>query len=253
MRGQLSSRAALGWWVKVSLLTWRRPVMKPRMLLMLAGMLAGLTVPALAQEKLSAPAPVEQPPPEKAPPPKELPSPTPLVGLPAPCCAECEHPTLKILWMNYLLPVQRLVPRDVITTEKRSTLGVATRIEKRCVTEIVFKEQECVKEVPVCTMRPVTETDPHTGKCCTVLKPVTEKKLVKDKVFVAVPEQRIIDVAVPYLTPVEVAVPRRNILFEYRTELKPCGCPVAVPCGAEWLPPRMMAVPPPPCPPPHHP
>jgi hypothetical protein len=187
--------------------------MKTRMLMAMAGMLAGLTLPAAAQEK---PPPI----------PAELP---PLSAPAEPCDAPCEKPGLRVLWQEREIPLQRIVPREVITEQKTTTLEVAYREEKCVVTEVVFKPREVLKPVSRCVLRPVTETDPCTGKCCTVMKPVTEVQMVKDTEFVPVPEQRELVVRVPFLKEVEKVVPHRTVLLEWRNETRREGCPLVIP------------------------
>jgi hypothetical protein len=197
-----------------------------RMLAPVAGILAGLTLPAMAQEELP-------------------PAPPPVAEIPAaPCAPDCERPGIRILWMEHEVPLQRIVPREVITEEKTSTLEVAYREEQRVVCDIVFKPREVMKPVNSCTLQPVTETDPCTGKCCTVMKPVTEVKVVKATEFVAVSEERVVVVKVPYLKPVEKIVPHRNVLLEYRTETRREGCPLAIP---DVVPHERVLVAPKPC------
>lgn len=185
----------------------------------LAGILLGGTLTAAAQEK-GAP---EQPPIEAAPPVVEI-----QVAPCAPelCCPPSDKPGVKILWLEHERPITRLVGREVITEKKFTTLEVQYRTEKRCVTDVVLKPKEVVKEETCTVMKPVEEIDPHTGQCCTVLKPCTETKLVKETCFVAVAEPRTIEVQVPFLKPVEKIVLSRNTVFEYRTEMKKEGCAI---------------------------
>jgi hypothetical protein len=58
------------------------------------------------------------------------------------------------------------------------------------------------------------------------MKPCTEIKLVKETCFVAVPEQREVVVKVPFVKSVEKVVPCKNILLEYRTEMRKEGCAI---------------------------
>src|SRR5947208_2321005 len=101
--------------------------------------LALMALPGFAQEKPPVP-------PERLPPPLDV---KPSVAAPS-CEAPatfppCESP--RVVWMEYEVPIRRLVPREVITEERRPTQEVAYRTENRVIKEIVIKSREVEKEV----------------------------------------------------------------------------------------------------------
>ncbi len=205
------------------------------------GMLAWGAWSSRAQEP--AQLPKELPPPQKEmiPPPEEV---APPAG--PDCHHEKAHPGVKVLWLEHEHPIQVLVPREVITEQKRPTLEVFYREEKRKVTEMVVKEKQEPREIPFTTMKPCTEICPSTGHPITVMKPFTEMRTVKETVFCAVPEEREIIVKVPYIKEVEEVVPRKTVILEYKTELQKRPSAVAIPT-VEYQP-RWLIVPKPPCP-----
>jgi hypothetical protein len=81
--------------------------------------------------------------------------------------------------------------------------------EKRCVTEMTLKPREVEQVVTVTESRPVTVTDPCTGKCRTEYKPFDVVKTVKVQVYDVVPVQREVVIRVPVLKPGPEAVHRR--------------------------------------------
>jgi hypothetical protein len=201
-------------------------------------LLAWAALPSPAQEKL--PQPQEKPPVVETPP--------PLVG---PCCpTECrpECNGLRVRWAECDVPIHVLVPREVTTEQKRPTVEIAYRAEKRKVTDMVLKPKEITCEVPCTTLRPFQDICPHTGECKTVWKPCTEMKVQKQTVYVSVPEERTVTVQIPYLKPAEEVVVQKTILLEYKTELQKKGFAVPVP-GPE-LPRDRWIITPQPCAPP---
>jgi hypothetical protein len=208
------------------------------MLLGAAGILAA-ALPCLAQEKPERPAQ------EKAAPvPEQLPPVVEIQSVPGGHGCDCPAPW-KALWVERDVPLQTLVPREVITEEKQKTLEVLYREEKRTFTEVVIKPREIQTQVTTCRMRPVTVTDPCTGHCTTVLQPVTEVKQVKETIYEAVPEKKVVTVRVPYLKEVDVLVPAKTLLLEQRTEMRVEGYGVKVP--AERIPKDRVLVAPAPC------
>jgi hypothetical protein len=206
----------------------------------MAGLLALGALPGAAQEKQK---------PEVLPEPEQ---PHPAVpvqpAMPASCGADCARPGFKVLWVEREVPIQILVPREVITPVPSTTVEVAYRDEKRLVTEFALKPREVEKPVTVCTLKPVTVTDCHTGQCSTVMQPCTQVKMVKTTEFVAVPEEKAVVVKVPYLKLVEVTIPHKNILLEYRTDLRKEGGAIRVPCPDLVPQERMLLAPKAPCP-----
>lgn len=204
--------------------------MKTGMSVIVGSIILVLTVGGVsAQTPTPASEPIGPPVKEQIPPPKEDP---PLVELspiaPAEDCEAPCNPGIRILWAETDVPVRTLVPREVIHQEKRKTLAVAYRAEKRVITEIVLKPCTVEKLVPCAVLKPVQVTDPVTGHCTTVMEPCTEMKLVKDTVYKAVPEQRTIQVNVPYLKEVDEVLLRRDTLLEYRTFLQKKPYPIAI-------------------------
>jgi hypothetical protein len=186
---------------------------------------------------------------EQGPRPKELPSVPETLPAPAPAplvedCHVPPHPVPKVLVYDRDFPVQILVPREVIQVDKVPTLVIAFKPEKRTVTDIVMKPREVSREVCYTTLEECVETDPCTGHCSTVLKPVTRTRIQKDLVFVAVPEERTVEIGVPFLRPAEELVPRKTVLLEYRTVMQRQSFAVGIP--GEAAPPIRYLVPPPP-------
>jgi hypothetical protein len=197
--------------------------------------------PGAAQEKppggegvLPPPKPVPTLPP--APAPVTAPEPAPLVP---PGCG------VRVLWLEHQVPVERLVPREVITEERRPSMEVAYRDEKREVIETVVKSREVERLVPCTVMKPFTETCPETGQCTTVWKPCTEMRTVKEPEYYAVQQPRTVVVPVPYLKPAEIVVPHKTIVLEYLTTTMKHHEAVVIP-GPECQP-TPYVMPPQPC------
>jgi hypothetical protein len=169
-----------------------------------------------------------------------------LPAVPAPAPAPDTHcGTNRVLWMERQVPVQTLVPREIITEQRTPTLEVAYREENRVVTELVVRSRQVERQVPCTVMKPVTETCPETGECTTVWKPCTEIRTVQEPEYYSVPETRTVVVRVPYLRPAELIVPRRTIALEYHTALQIRDEPVVIP-GPEYPPTRYVMPPEPP-------
>ena len=170
--------------------------------LVTVGMLAWGVLAISAQENL--------PRPEKLPPvPEAVPAP-----MLAPLVEDCHKPSCpvtKVLVYDRDFPVQILVPREVIQVDKVPTLTIAFKPKKCTVTDIVMRPKEVSREVCYTTLEPCVVTDPCTGHCSTILKPVTRTRIQKDLVFVAVPEERTVEIGVPYLRPAEELVPRKTV------------------------------------------
>jgi hypothetical protein len=202
----------------------------------------------LAWGVLASPAQERQPLPEKLP---TLPEPVPTPA--APLAEDCHKPFCsvpKVLWYERDVPVHVLVPREVIREDKVPTLALGFRDEKRVVTDIVMKPIEVAREVCYTTLEPCVVTDPCTGHCSTVLKPVTRTRIQKDLNFVAVPVDRTEIVKVPFLRETDEIVARKTILLEYRAEMTKKGFAIGVP--SEPAPqPRYLVPPPPPAACPH--
>lgn len=220
--------------------------MKRRIVACLATVLLALAArPGAAQQLPAEPEPVAPPRPAQEVPPgtERVPSPTPAENPPP-----AEAPTLppgcgvRVLWLDHWVPVERLVPREVITEERRPSLEVAYREEKRTVIETVLKSREVERLVPCAVLKPVTETCAETGQCTTVWKPCTEMKPVKELEYYAVPEPRTIVVQVPFVRAAEVITPRRTILIENLTIMQKCPEAMVIP-GPTGRPDRYELVP----------
>lgn len=211
----------------------------PTLLTVLIGAVALAVKPSQAQD-------TPQPVPELlASPTREVPLPGPA---PTPCAKDCApRPGYKPLWVEREVPIQRIIPREVITLVPTTTIEVAYREEKRVITEMVIKPREVERPVTSCTLKPVTVTCSTTGECRTVMQPCTEVKMVKVTEFVAVPEKRELIEKVPFLRTVEIQVPQKTLILEYKTEMKKVGGVVTVPCVQEVLPRRVLLAPPAPC------
>jgi hypothetical protein len=190
------------------------------------------------------------PPPNELPQPEEkIPPPVPAEGVPPPapdCHHDKTHEGVKVLWLEREVPVQVLVPREIITEEKRPTLEVFYRDEKRKVVEMVVKETQVPREIPFTTVKPCTEICPSTGHPITVMKPCVETRVVKETVFYTVPQEREIIVKVPFIKEVEEIVPRKTVILEYKTELQRRPSALAIPTVEKQT--RWLLTPKPPCP-----
>jgi hypothetical protein len=219
----------------------------PRQKLMKIHIVSFVTVWLLAWGIALAPA-QELPQPSELPPP-ELPAPKPATEKPLPLLpADCHHgpPSMNVVTGAEAVPVNVLVPREVVTIIKRPALEVVYRDQKVSVTEMVYKPVEVLREVPCAVTKPCEEVDPHTGKVCVVMKTFTETRLQKETVFTAVPETREVIIQVPFLKEVEELIPQRNILLEYHQEtvLRPFA--IGFP-GPPLPQDRYFHAPPPPC------
>jgi hypothetical protein len=200
-----------------------------------AALIAWGSLPALAQEK--NPTKERDVLPEQLPPAKEvMPIPAPVEDCHAP------SPTIGGLWFEQQVPVQVLVPRTVVTTERRCAVKIGYHIEKQKVVNIVMKRRLVPHEVPCTTLVPCTETDPYTGHTTTVMKPVVEMKVQNEDEFYAVPEVQEVEVKVPHLVRYEEEVPRKTIVLEYVTEMQKRGYAIPAPV-TEHRPPQWLITP----------
>ncbi len=166
----------------------------------------------------------------------------------APCGPACApKPGFKVMWVERDEPIQVLVPREVVTLVPSTTIEVAYREEKRTVTEMVLQPREVERPMTVSVLKPVTVTCSTTGECRTVMQPCTDVKMVKQTEFVAVPVRRELIEKVPFLRTVEIQVPRKTLILEYKTEMRKVPSAVKVPTGPEVLPDRAIMAPKPPC------
>jgi len=188
-----------------------------------------VAVGMLAWGVMASPAQENLPRPERLPeaPPATPPVAPPIEGCPRPCA-----PVPKVLWYERDVPVQVIVPREVIQVDKVPTMDLGFREQKCKVTDMVMKPREVGREVCYTTLEPCVVTDPCTGQCSTVLKPVQRTRIQKDLEFVAVAVEREVIVQVPYLRQVDEFVPRKTVLFEYRTEMVKKGFALGVPSEA---------------------
>ena len=130
----------------------------------------------------------------------------------------CETPTFA---KTYCATDVLLVPKEKATTVpdwKLREIEVDRRItgpeldfveEKRCVTEMTLRPREVEQAVTVIESRPVTVTDPCTGKCRTEYQPCEVVRMVKVKVYDVVPTQREVIIRVPVLKPGPEAVVKK--------------------------------------------
>jgi hypothetical protein len=200
------------------------------------------SLPCPAQERVL-------PPVEPVPPPREKPEPVPppREEAPGPAAPEVEEHCpagVRILWAEKRVPIQSLVPREVITLVEQPTLEIAYRNEKRVVANVVLVPREVERQVTCTTTKEVKVTDPVTGECSTVTQPCTEVRTIKETVYRAERQEREEVVLVPYLRPVKELVPRKDLLLEYRTEIRKDYCPVSIPADVPH--PRVFQVPEPP-------
>ncbi len=173
---------------------------------------------------------------EPVPPPKELPPsvepvppPEPIAPVPSLDCHHGEHMGLKILWMERDVPITVLVPREIVTEQKRPGLAVAYRSEKCKIVEMVVKSRVVSRAIPVTIMKPCTDVCPSTGHPITIMKPCTEVRTVKDTVFYTEPVEREIVVQIPFVKEVEETIAQKTVILEYRTELQKRPSALAVP------------------------
>jgi hypothetical protein len=181
--------------------------------IVLLSVLAGAALPCQAQEKEL---------------PRELPSPKKEASLPTrpePCCG------IKVLWVDYFVPVKTLYAKEYIREEECGTWEVAYKDEDRVVTEIVITPKDITKEVTYCTTEPITTTDAVTGVCTTTMQQVTRTKLVKDTIFEAAEVKRTLKVPVAYLVPAKQTILHKYDIYEWKTDLVMKGCAVSAPGG----------------------
>jgi hypothetical protein len=148
-----------------------------------------------------------------------------------PWAADCEHPEPKFdyLFADYFEPAYELVVREIPAAVRRKVIEVDYRTEKRTVTEYVIKSREVEKTILVGVVHPITETDSCTGECKTVMKACSEPRTVKDFEYYTVPEERTLEVKVPFLREVEKVIPSTTSVLEYKLELRPKTHYVRVP------------------------
>jgi hypothetical protein len=166
-----------------------------------------------------------------------------------PGCEERCPTGVRILWAETDVPCQSLVPREVVTLVKQPGFEIAYREEKRVVADVVIKPREVEHAVTCTVMKEVKTTDPVTGECSTVTQPCTEVRVVKETVYSAERQERPVVVLIPYLRRIDTVAPRKDLLLEYRTEMRKEGFPVRV---AEDVPPPRVIHVTPPCETDHH-
>jgi hypothetical protein len=174
------------------------------------GLLIGCSVwrPAGAWSQGTEPQREELPPPQILKP-AELPPPIAVIPAPpasggSPSCP-CPGRTISVPRMT-LMEVQEAttIPQMRVREEvvgHACGLDVEYKEHKQVVCEWKLKPREVIQEVPCTTMVPVKVTDPCTGLCRTEYKSCPIVRAVKVIVYDAVPEERVVVVAVPCLKP----------------------------------------------------
>jgi hypothetical protein len=96
-----------------------------------------------------------------------------------------------ILEQQVTKPVLELKPGCTVIQQKTEYKIVPSHTEQRCKTEFVMEPKEVVKEVRICTYKPIKTIDPCTGCMKIHLEPVFDVKIVKETVFVLCPKTKI--------------------------------------------------------------
>jgi hypothetical protein len=168
------------------------------------------------------PIPKVEPGPERLPPPAETLPPAP-VPVPAPETAPLLAPPGPSCGPTISAPVPTLIEDQVETTMPQlrlreqvigsiAALDVDYRDEKRTVTVLVPKEREVVQDIVATELKPVTVTDPCTGKCHTEYEPCQVINQIKTIVVETVPETREVVVRVPVLKPAAPFLVKRLVV-----------------------------------------
>ena len=157
----------------------------------------------------------------------------------------CDRGGMKVIWAERECPVRVLVAREIISPVKHKTFVIAYRPEKRIVVDYVVKSREVEKAIECPSLKKVQVTDPATGQCSTVEQPSTEVRIIKELEYRTVREEREIVTQIPYMKEVEEIVPRKDVVMEYRTEMKKEKFPILVPDLVAKK--RIFRAPEPPC------
>jgi hypothetical protein len=186
---------------------------------MFSGLFLGLTaLPSVAQEPPPLPEGSQLP---ATPPEKLVPPPAPLAE---PGCGsdiiECIKHTWNLHWL------ERQVPGVAIKHELKEHICPDTKPgfellynQEQCIRhEMALKPCETVKEVTICTQKPIVTVDPCTGCSTVTFQPVTEVKLVKEITYQLVPEDKVVTVQRPFLKPVEIPIGRKTLTLETTCE-----------------------------------
>jgi hypothetical protein len=175
---------------------------------MFSGLFLGLSaLPGLAQE-----------PPLAAP---EAPPPPPAALVPG--CdeyIECIKQSWNLHWLERQVPGVKVTHelKEHICPDTKPGLELHFNQEQRIKHEMVLKPCENVKEVTICTQKPIVTVDPCTGCSTVTFQPVTEVKLVKEITYQLVPEDKVVTVQTPFLKCVEIPIGRKTITLETKVE-----------------------------------
>jgi len=177
----------------------------------LAVITAGLLAWPCAAQELPGPKPEKLPPASAAPAPAAPPGCT---------CVESQKTTYELHWVDRQVPgvETTMVTREVSTPDVKPMLKLEYNTQVRVKTEMVLKPRECLKEVTVCTQKPVVSVDPGTGCSTITFQPVTDTKIVKEIVYDLVPEEKTVSVQTAFLVPTEEAIVRKSLVLDVKTE-----------------------------------
>jgi hypothetical protein len=149
------------------------------------------------------------------------------------CGPECHKITYQLHWVERKVPCTetKYALRELNHSDTQHGLEVDYHRERQVKTELVLKKRVCMKEVTICTQKPIATTDPVTGCSKIIFQPITETKLVPEVRYELVPEEREVMVATPMLRPTTTPIVRKTFVLEPSTEhsLRTERVPVLVP------------------------
>jgi hypothetical protein len=143
--------------------------------------------------------------------------PGPPVAAPTPGCHKI---TYQLHWVERQVPCHegKVVLREHVESDIKHGLEIDYLRERQVKTQMVLKKRVCMKEVTICTQKPIAVTDPVTGCSKIVFQPVTETKLVPEVRYELAPEEKEVTVATPTLRPTTVPIARKTYMLEMSTE-----------------------------------
>ena len=190
---------------------------------------------------------------EEPPPAAETPLPAPPTPAPAGSCGFVESckTTYQLHWLERQVPgvETKHVLREVVTPDTKCGLELHYNQEQRVRHDMALKPCEVMKEVTICTQKPIVTVDPCTGCSTVTFQPVTETKLVKEISYQLVPEDKVVTVQTPFLKPTEIPIGRKTLVLDTTCEpvIRRERFGVLVPVEIKE---RKPLCPPVPCPPP---
>lgn len=178
---------------------------------MFSGLFLGLSaLPSLAQE------------PPIAPPESPIKPPPPLLAETADCgeYIKCIKRTWNLHWLERQVPGVAIKHelKEHICPDTKPGLELHFNQQQRIKHEMVLKPCENVKEVTICTQKPIVTVDPCTGCSTVTFQPVTEVKLVKEITYQLVPQDTVVTVQTPFLKCTEIPIGRKTLTLETTVE-----------------------------------